>query len=96
MMKNLSLALPPPSLKYRTTIGGRCIVCTQEHDRRLAEKAAEREAMAEAKRSKMLEAADRARLARERLGLERQKWAEMDAAVKRTRQEEATRCVQRC
>ena len=71
-------------------------MCTQEHDRRLVEKAAEREAMAEAKRSKMLEAADRARLARERLGLERQKWAEMDAAVKRTRQEEATRCVQRC
>lgn len=49
--------------------------------------------MAEAKRLKMLKAADRARLARERFALERQKDVEREAAMKRARQEEATRCA---
>lgn len=69
------------------------VSCTQERDRLLAEKAAEREAMADAKRFKMLEAADRARLARERFALERQQDVEREAAAKRARQEEATRCA---
>lgn len=64
----------------------------QERDRLLVEKTSAREAAAEAKRSKMLEAADRARLARERSGQERQKEIEREAAAKRARQAEATRC----
>lgn len=67
-------------------------VLLQERDRLLVEKTSAREAVAEAKRSKMLEAADRARLARERSGQEREKEIEREAAVKRARQAEATRC----
>lgn len=59
----------------------------------MVEKARAREATAEAKRSKMLEAADRARIARERSGQEREKEVERQEAVKRARQKEAVRCV---
>lgn len=58
----------------------------------MVEKTSAREAAAEAKRSKMLEAADRARLARERSGQEKEKEIEREATVKRARQAEATRC----
>lgn len=64
----------------------------QERDRLQVEKTSAREAAAEAKRSKMLEAADRARLARERSGQERENNMEREAAAKRATQTEAARC----
>lgn len=69
------------------------LTCAQGRDRLLAEKARAREATAEAKRSKMLEAAERARITRERSAQEREKEVERQADVKRARQQEAARCV---
>eukprot|EP00752_Nemacystus_decipiens_P002714 g2534.t1 len=63
----------------------------EERDRLMAEKARAREAIAEAKRLKMLEDAEQARIARERSGQEREKEFERQAAVTRARQQEAAR-----
>lgn len=63
----------------------------QERDRQLAEKAHAREATAERKRAKMFEAADRARLARERSWQDREKAAEREAAARKVVEDEALR-----
>ncbi|CBJ32470.1 hypothetical protein Esi_0341_0021 [Ectocarpus siliculosus] len=63
----------------------------EERDRQLAEKARAREAMAERKRAKMFEAADRARLARERSWQDREKISEREAAARRVVEDEAAR-----
>ncbi|CAM9401082.1 unnamed protein product [Ectocarpus fasciculatus] len=63
----------------------------EEHDRQLAEKARAREVTAERKRAKMFEAADRARLARERSWQDREKAAEREAAARRVVEDEAAR-----
>lgn len=63
----------------------------QERDRLLVEKNTAREAAAEAKKSKMIEAADRARLSRERSAQEREKEIEREAAAKQARQDEILR-----
>ncbi|CAB1098987.1 unnamed protein product [Ectocarpus sp. CCAP 1310/34] len=63
----------------------------EKRDRQLAEKARTREATAERKRAKMFEAADRARLARERSWQDREKVAEREAAARRVAEDEAAR-----
>ncbi|CAN0004262.1 unnamed protein product [Ectocarpus sp. 6 AP-2014] len=63
----------------------------EERDRQLAEKARAREAMAERKRAKMFEAADRARLSRERSWQDREKISEREAAARRVVEDEAAR-----
>lgn len=58
----------------------------------MAEKSRAREAAAEAKRSRMLESAERARIAREQSGPEKEKEVERQAEVRRARQQEVERC----